>query len=222
MVYKANAISCTKRLQPSLRRYEKSTEPLPSLLDPHSPITSPSPIPFSIKRRRLLDKVHCWMRLAAVDGVVTRTQPQWVQHEDTKTMHELFVCRMYCQGAARSNQSTPNEDDMILSFCPENPQLRTQQWPRYKFPLVKFNSGAARPPVRPPLVTTPRWHRKDVGMTSMWVKVAKDNEEPRSKSDTSLLWMSSYSHSQDTFKLVLFTYPIHSTYERWIVGKRHT
>ena len=43
---------------------------------------------------------------------------------------------------ARLLQSSANEDDrpLILSRIPH---LRTQQWPRYKFPLVKFNSGAA-------------------------------------------------------------------------------
>ena len=110
-------------------------------------------------------------------------------------------------------------DPLILSRIPH---LRTQQWPRYKFPLVKFNIGAAQWLMRPPWVLTPRWHRKDVGMTSMWVIGGEGHEEPRSKSATSLLWMSGYADSQDTFKLVLFTYPIHSTYERivriWSIG----
>ena len=43
MVYMANAISYTKHSSPRYDADKKSTEPLPSLLDPHSPITSPSP-----------------------------------------------------------------------------------------------------------------------------------------------------------------------------------
>jgi hypothetical protein len=44
---------------------------------------------------------------------------------------------------ARLPQYSANEDDRS-SHLSGNPHLRTQQWPRYKFPLVKFNSGAAR------------------------------------------------------------------------------
>ena len=41
----------------------------PSSLSPILiPIASPCPIPFSIKDVNLLDKVDCWIRLAAFDG----------------------------------------------------------------------------------------------------------------------------------------------------------
>ena len=75
----------------------------------------------------------------------------------------LVLCGMYCQGAARSNQSTPNEDDMILSFVVMESTVAHSTMAAYKFPLVKFNSGAARPPRRPPLVTIARRHCTDVG-----------------------------------------------------------
>jgi hypothetical protein len=42
--------------------------------------------------------------------------------------------------------------ESIHANCPRDPLLRTQQWPCYKFPLIKLNSGVARPPISPPWV----------------------------------------------------------------------
>ena len=116
MVWMANAIRYTKRNQPLLRRRWKIYRAPPPLPNPHSPIASPSaPIPFSINWRQLLDKVDCWMRLAAVDGGVTRTQPQWVQHEDTIMLHELFSEE--CTVRGQFDRINPRQMKMILSFC---------------------------------------------------------------------------------------------------------
>jgi hypothetical protein len=91
-----------------------------------------------------LEKADCWIRLAAVDSgsdvftaALSTTRRYRKLNEAT---HEL----LRENEEASLPQSSANEDDTILSFCPENPHLRTQQWPRYKFPLVKFNSDAAR------------------------------------------------------------------------------
>ena len=109
------------------------------------------------------------MRLAAVDGGSDVYTAGLSTTRRTKRENEATHELLRENEEARLPQSSANEDDMILSFCQENSHLRTQQGPRYKFPLEKFNSGVAQWLMLPPWVPTPRWHRKDVGMTTMWV-----------------------------------------------------
>jgi len=52
----------------------RSTEPLPSLPNPHSSRLPPPPSHLVLIDVDL-EKVDCWIRLAAVDGAVTYTQP---------------------------------------------------------------------------------------------------------------------------------------------------
>jgi len=129
----------------------KYTEPLPSLLNPHSSITSPFPHPIHVD----LEKVDCWIRLAAVDGgsdaytaALSTTRKYQTLNEAT---HELL-----CENEeARLPQSLATEDDRSSHFVQRIP-ICAQQWSRYKFPLVKFNSGAVRYLKLPPWVWTPR------------------------------------------------------------------